>query len=98
MSVTASRVRPARSQAAPTRSSTAATFARISSARDTFALQETSVRAIDGEIRQPIRVLVACAKRMANGESGELPNQRLGPGVHRNEVRVLDPVDAEHLL
>lgn len=73
-------------------------FARISSARDTLALQQTAVTAIDSEVRQAIGVLVARAERVANGEARELPDQRLGPGVHGNEIGMLDPVNAQHLL
>src|SRR5687768_163282 len=98
MSVTASRVRPARVQAAAMRASTAVTFARISSARDTVALQQSSVRAIDGEVRQAIRVFVARAEGMANGKARELPHQRLRLRVHGNQVGMLDAVDAEHLF
>src|SRR5687768_623233 len=93
MSVTDSRVRPAREHAAATRASTAAAFARISSARDTLPLHEAAVRAIDGEVRQAVRILVARAEGVADGKTRKLPDHRLRLRVHRNEIGMLDPVD-----
>ena len=70
----------------------------MSSARDTFSLDQPSVRAVDGQVGEAIGVLVAGAQRVTDGEAREVPEHALGLLVHRHEVGMLDPIDAEHLL
>src|SRR5438477_8607088 len=96
-SVTSRRSRPARAQAAATRAFTSATLARISSRLSTAPLDGPSIRAIDGGIREPVRVLVAGAQRVADREPAELPRHRFRADEQRNQIRMLHAVLAEHL-
>jgi hypothetical protein len=57
-----------------------------------------AVGAVDGEVREAVGFLVAGAQRVADREAAEVPDQDLGPLEERDEVRMLDPVLAEHLL
>src|SRR5215470_9816655 len=99
-SVTSSRRRPARAQAAAIRSSTAAALALICSGDsiDASSLHPFSVGAVDGEVRQAIGLFVAGAQRMTNREAAEAAGHRFCLLEKRNEVGMLHAVDAEHLL
>src|SRR5947209_17754478 len=93
-SVTSPRLRPTRMQAATMRRSTATRLSRI----DTAPLDPAAVGAVDGQVGQAVRVLVAGAQRVADGKAVEPASHGARLLVQRNQVRMLDPVFAQHLL
>ena len=63
-----------------------------------MALDPSPIRAIDGQIGEPVGVFVAGAQRVADREAAELSHHHLRLRKKRHEVRVLHAVLPEHLL
>src|ERR1043166_7338435 len=84
-SVTSSRLRPAFRHAASIRAFTTAKFARICSDVSTASFSPPAVGAIDGDVRQPVGLLVAGAQRVADREAAEGARQRLCPLEQREQ-------------
>src|SRR5439155_18655140 len=94
INVTSLRLRFARAQAAAIRCSTAARFSRI----DTMPFHGAPGRAVDGQIGQTIGLLVSGAERMADRETPKAAGHPLSVLVQRDEIGVLYPELAEHLV
>src|SRR3954469_4731469 len=93
-SVTESRERRARLHAMAIRSSTARTFARISSGLSISAspLLPPPLTAVDREVRETIGVLVSGTKRMTDREALEGISEEARLLMQRNEIRMLHAI------